>query len=81
MPALESVADPDHAIEAPAFLQNVVGARPRGRGSVRLLKVIAIGLVIVALAIAWHLTPLATLTDPDMSGNGLPTSPRCRGRR
>ena len=29
--ALESVADPEHAIEAPAFLQNFVGARPRGR--------------------------------------------------
>jgi phospholipase D1/2 len=63
--ALEGVADPDHAIKAPAFLQNVVGARPRGRRLRRLLKVIGIGLVIVALAIAWHLTPLATLTDPD----------------
>jgi phospholipase D1/2 len=65
MPGLESVADPDHAIEAPAFLQNVVGARPRGRRLGRLLKVIGIGLLIVALAVAWHLTPLATLTDPE----------------
>ena len=65
VPALESVADPDHAMEAPAFLQNVVGARPRGRRLGRLLKVIGIGLVVVALAVAWHLTPLATLTDPD----------------
>ncbi len=63
--ALEIIADPERPIPPPAFLQNIVGARPRARPLRRLAKIIAVGIVIVALMLAWHFTPLSALAHPD----------------
>jgi uncharacterized membrane protein YdjX (TVP38/TMEM64 family) len=62
--ALEEVADPERPISPPEFLKNFVGERPRARRVGRLAKVLGAGLFVVALVLAWHLTPLAELTDP-----------------
>ena len=62
---LESLADPERPIPAPAFLQSFVGERPRAWWLARFARVITIALVLVALTLAWQFTPLATFTEPD----------------
>jgi hypothetical protein len=62
---LESLADPERPIPPPTFLQTFVGQRPRARRLGRLAKVIATGLLILAVIFAWRFTPLSALAHPD----------------
>ena len=62
--ALEEFADPERPIAPPEFLKSFVGERPPARRLRRFAKVIALGLFVVLLVLAWRLTPLAELTHP-----------------
>jgi phosphatidylserine/phosphatidylglycerophosphate/cardiolipin synthase-like enzyme/uncharacterized membrane protein YdjX (TVP38/TMEM64 family) len=62
---LESLADPDRPIPPPRFIEPIVGHRPKARLLRRLAKVIAAGIFIVALMLAWRFTPLASLARVD----------------
>ncbi|MPZ39884.1 MAG: phospholipase [Rhizobiales bacterium] len=62
--ALEEFGDPERPIAAPEFTKTFVGERPPARRLRRFAKVIAIGLFIVLLMLAWRMTPLAALTNP-----------------
>jgi len=68
---LDGVADPERPIAPPAFLQNFVGERPRARRIHRLARAIGVGVFLVALALAWRYTPLASLTDPEIINDWL----------
>jgi uncharacterized membrane protein YdjX (TVP38/TMEM64 family) len=63
--ALESVADPERPIAPPAFLQNFVGERPPAQRLRRFAKIVGFAMIIIALALVWHFTPLSTLADPE----------------
>jgi phospholipase D1/2 len=63
--ALEPIADPERPIRPPAFLQNFVGERPRARHLGRFAKLVGIGVAIVAMTLAWRLTPLSEFADPE----------------
>src|SRR5439155_1109931 len=63
--ALEAIADPERPISPPAFLQNLVGERPRARHLGRLAKAVGIGVAIVAMTLAWRFTPLSAIADPE----------------
>lgn len=65
LPSLEGIGDPERPIAPSVFLKTFVGERPQARRLGRLAKVIAIGLIIVVLMLAWRFSPLATLADPD----------------
>ena len=62
--ALEELGDPERPIAAPEFAKSFVGERPPARRLRRFAKVIAAGLFVVLLMLAWRLTPLAALTNP-----------------
>jgi phosphatidylserine/phosphatidylglycerophosphate/cardiolipin synthase-like enzyme/uncharacterized membrane protein YdjX (TVP38/TMEM64 family) len=62
---LESVADPERPIAPPAFLQTFVGQRPRAHLLRRFAMIIGVGIVIVALMLAWRFTALSALAHPD----------------
>jgi phosphatidylserine/phosphatidylglycerophosphate/cardiolipin synthase-like enzyme/uncharacterized membrane protein YdjX (TVP38/TMEM64 family) len=62
--ALEELGDPERPIAAPEFAKSFVGERPPARRLRRFAKIIALGLFIVLLMLAWRLTPLAELTNP-----------------
>jgi phospholipase D1/2 len=62
--ALEEFGDPERPIAAPEFAKSFVGERPPARRLRRFAKIIAAGLFIVLLILAWRLTPLAALTSP-----------------
>lgn len=62
--AIEEFADPERPIGAPEFAKSFVGARPPARRLRRFAKIIAAGLFVMLLMLAWHLTPLAALTNP-----------------
>ena len=63
-PAFEEFGDPERPIAAPEFAKSFVGERPPARRLRRFAKIIAIGLFVVLLMLAWRLTPLAALTNP-----------------
>jgi uncharacterized membrane protein YdjX (TVP38/TMEM64 family) len=63
--ALQEIGDPERPITAPEFARSFVGERPPARRLRRFAKVIAAGLLVILLMLAWQLTPLAALTDPD----------------
>jgi phospholipase D1/2 len=65
MSTLESVADPERPIAPPAFLQTFVGERPRAQPLRRFAMIIGVGIVIVALMLAWRFTALSALAHPD----------------
>ena len=58
------MGDPERPIAAPEFAKSssANGRRPAACG--RFAKVIAAGLFVVLLMLAWRLTPLAALTNP-----------------
>jgi hypothetical protein len=62
---LESLADPERPILPPTFLQTFVGERPRARRLGGLAKIIATGILILAVIFAWRFTPLSALAHPD----------------
>jgi phospholipase D1/2 len=62
---LESLADPERPIPPPTFLQTFVGERPGARRLGSLAKIIATGILILAVVFAWHFTPLSALAQPD----------------
>jgi phospholipase D1/2 len=62
--ALEEFGDPERPIAAPEFAKSFVGERPPARRLRRFAKVIAIGVFVVLLMLAWRLTPLSALTNP-----------------
>jgi phosphatidylserine/phosphatidylglycerophosphate/cardiolipin synthase-like enzyme/uncharacterized membrane protein YdjX (TVP38/TMEM64 family) len=64
LPVLEGFGDPERPIAAPEFAKSFVGERPPGRRIRRFAKIIAIGLFVLLLFLAWRLTPLSELTDP-----------------
>jgi phospholipase D1/2 len=62
--AFEEFGDPERPIAAPEFARSFVGERPPARRLLRFAKIIAIGLFVVLLMLAWRLTPLSALTNP-----------------
>jgi phospholipase D1/2 len=62
--AFEEFADPERPIAAPEFAKSFVGERPPARRLLRFAKIIAVGLFVILMMLAWQLTPLAALTDP-----------------
>ena len=62
---LESLADPERPIPPPTFLQTFVGERPGARRLGSLAKIIATGILILAVVFAWRFTPLSALAQPD----------------
>jgi uncharacterized membrane protein YdjX (TVP38/TMEM64 family) len=62
--ALQEIGDPERPIAAPEFAKTFVGERPPARRVRRFVKIIAIGVVLVLLILAWRLTPLASLANP-----------------
>jgi phosphatidylserine/phosphatidylglycerophosphate/cardiolipin synthase-like enzyme/uncharacterized membrane protein YdjX (TVP38/TMEM64 family) len=61
---LQEIGDPERPIAAPEFAKTFVGERPPARRLRRFWKVIALGLFVVGLLLAWRLTPLASLANP-----------------
>ena len=62
---IEEIADPERPIAPPEFLKTFVGERPKARRVSRLAKVIAIGILVILMVLAWRLTPLSELTNPE----------------
>ena len=62
--ALEELGDPERPIAAPEFAKSFVGERPPARRLRRFAKIIAAGIFIVLLMLAWRFTPLSALTSP-----------------
>jgi phospholipase D1/2 len=60
---IESVADPEQPIGADALLETVVGDGPRTKRPV--IRVALAAAAIMALALAWHFTPLARFAEPE----------------
>ncbi|WP_168192807.1 VTT domain-containing protein [Undibacter mobilis] len=56
---IEGVADPERPIGAEEFISNMFGGYVPARSYSTVLKVVAAGLVILALAMAWQFVPLA----------------------
>lgn len=56
---IQGVADPEKPIGAEEFISNMLGGYVPARNYSTVLKVIAAGLVIVGLAMAWQFVPLA----------------------
>ncbi|HWK97609.1 MAG TPA: VTT domain-containing protein [Pseudolabrys sp.] len=56
---IQGVADPEKPIGAEEFISNMLGGVVPARNYSTVLKVIAAGLVIVGLAMAWQFVPLA----------------------
>lgn len=56
---LQNVADPEQPIGAEEFVSNMFGGYVPARNFPTIVKAIAAGLVIVALALVWHFVPLA----------------------
>ena len=77
---IEGFADPERPIEFPAFVEGFVGKRPPARRLGRLVKLIAVAVVLVGLMLAWHFTPLSTLLDSDVIRSTLAKSPTCPAR-
>ncbi len=61
---VDGIADPEQPIAAPALLSRFVGMRPSANRFWRVLRVFATAVVLVALILAWHWTPLSRLTNP-----------------
>lgn len=66
---IESVADPERPVAAEAFLEAMLGPRHRPRRS--LIKVVGAALVILALTLSWHYTPLSRLAEPEIVHSSL----------
>jgi uncharacterized membrane protein YdjX (TVP38/TMEM64 family) len=62
--AFEEFGDPERPIAAPEFAKSFVGERPPARRLRRFAKIIAAGIFIVLLMLAWRFTPLSALTSP-----------------
>jgi phospholipase D1/2 len=60
---IESVADPEQPIGADALLETVVGDGPRTKRPV--IRVALAATAVMALALAWHFTPLARFAEPE----------------
>ncbi|MCW5691495.1 MAG: VTT domain-containing protein [Pseudolabrys sp.] len=56
---IQNVADPEQPIGAEEFVSNMFGGYVPPRNFSTVVKAIAAGLVIVALALVWHFVPLA----------------------
>jgi phospholipase D1/2 len=56
---IQDVADPEKPIGAEQFVSNMVGGLVPPHRVSRVVKVIAVGLVLIALALAWQYVPLA----------------------
>lgn len=59
------LADPERPIEASKYVGDMFGGQPAGRVLGRIGGLILVGLVLIALALAWRFTPLSGLVDPD----------------
>jgi phospholipase D1/2 len=62
---MESIADPERPIGAEEFASTILDARVQRRGLSNLVKACLAGLVVLALVLAWHLTPLSDLARPE----------------
>ena len=81
MSVLESVADPGRTDRPPLFLQTFVGRATAGANVAPYSQDHGVGIVIVALMLAWRFTALSALAHPDTSANGSATSQRCPAPR
>ena len=66
-PYLESIADPERPIGAEEFASSILGVRASRRGVKNLVKVSLAGLAVLALVLAWDLTPLSELARPEQA--------------
>lgn len=62
---LQTLADPEKPIGIEDFASGVIGGPPSRASFGTLAKVGLAGLAVLALALAWYLSPLADLADPD----------------
>lgn len=69
--AIEGVADPEHPILADEFVNELFGNGAPSRRVRPVFKVALAGLAILALALAWKFTPLASLVNPKVLGAAL----------
>lgn len=59
------LADPERPIETPEFVGDMFGGRRDARPISRMVKLAAAAVLVLALVLLWHYTPLAALTDPE----------------
>ena len=64
-PYLIGVADPERPIGAEEFVIEMLGGHVRPSHVPAIVKYCAGGALLLLLALIWHFTPLAALTDPD----------------
>jgi phosphatidylserine/phosphatidylglycerophosphate/cardiolipin synthase-like enzyme/uncharacterized membrane protein YdjX (TVP38/TMEM64 family) len=68
---LEGVADPERPIGAEQFVLSLLGGSMPERSVPKIVKAVVIGLVIIAAALIWEYTPLATMINPKAVGHAL----------
>ena len=65
------VADPERPIAAEEFVSSVFGGVVPHASVPNIIKAVVIGIGVIAAALIWELTPLATLIDPKSVGTAL----------
>ena len=73
---LEGVADPEHPIDPEAFVSEMLGGSVPRHYLSAFAKLVAAGLVVLLLALAWHYTPLAKFAEPEVVRDTLSTFAR-----
>lgn len=68
---VERIADPERPIGAEEFTGSAIDTGVQQRGLSSTVKVCLAGLVVLALVMAWHLTPLSDLAQPETVRNAL----------
>lgn len=68
---IEGVADPERPIGAEDFVSSMLGGVVPRRHVPTVMKVLAAGLVILAAALIWEYSPLATVVNPGVIAAGL----------
>jgi len=62
---LHKLADPEQPIGAEQFAADFLGGAPSRRSLMNILKIAAAGVVVLALVLAWELSPLSELARPE----------------
>jgi phospholipase D1/2 len=62
---LRTVVDPEEPIRPSEFLGDMFGARKAGPAASRLLRITAVGLLLLVLGLLWSYSPLAEWAEPE----------------
>jgi phospholipase D1/2 len=68
---LQSVADPERPIGAEEFVSQMFGGHVRPRQASTVFRLVAAAVVVLALTLLWHYTPLAGLANPERISQAL----------